>query len=335
MSRQYLRQLRLTVGARDGKELDLAGLRVSFIVTAATTQTPNAARIQVWNASFKTFEDVRREFTRVTLSAGYPDNIGVIFTGNIRQARFVRQTPVDAFMELSAADGDQAYNGAIVQASLMEGSTARIRLAVLDAAMAPYGLVPGERPDFAALGDRPSPRPVVMHGMARDFYRIEAQNLGLNFFIQDGRIHLVPFGAALPGNAFVLNAQTGLIGWPEQTEFGILANCLLNPRIRVGTEVQINNREMARINEQQVDLANRALNQATGLAGGGSAGQVGAPMVPIRDDGRYTVRNCTYRGDTHGGEASPWFCEMTLQGVDNPNTQAFTRSGVLPAGMQP
>lgn len=330
MTLQFLREVKLTVG--DGRqELDLSGLRITFDVTAASTQAPNSARIQVWNASRGTFDALRKEFTRVALSAGYPGNAGVIFTGNIRQTRFVRQTAVDGYVEISAGDGDQAYNSAVVSTTLEAGHTARDRLAALDAAMARFGLLPGNRPDFEALGDKPDPRPWVAHGMARRFYREEAQRFGLNFYILDGRIHLVPFGTPRAGEAVVLDATTGLIGWPEQTEFGIAATCLLNPRIRIGSEVRIANRL---ITEQQVDQSFRALNLPTGLAGGGQSGQVAQPLVPIRDDGRYSVINCTYRGDTHGGEGSPWFCELGLQGVAEAQTPASVRQGILPGDMQ-
>jgi len=54
---------------------------------------------------------------------------------------------------------------------------------------------------------------------------------------------------ALPGTAVVLNSRTGLVGWPVQTFNGIEARCLLNPRIKAGAMIQI---DQASIQKQEL-----------------------------------------------------------------------------------
>ena len=54
-----------------------------------------------------------------------------------------------------------------------------------------------------------------------------------------GPIKLAPGGMALPGEAFVLNAFTGMIGMPVQTLDGVLVRSLLNPGLRRGQQIKL------------------------------------------------------------------------------------------------
>ena len=120
--RQWLRKCSLLVGkGSDG--LELGELRIVFKTTKGDIETPNSAEIAVYNLSEATSSKIRKEFTRVVLQAGYQDNCAVIFDGTIRQVRRFRENGTDVCTSILAADGDAAYNYAVVNTTLAAGST--------------------------------------------------------------------------------------------------------------------------------------------------------------------------------------------------------------------
>jgi hypothetical protein len=100
-----------------------------------------------------------------------------------------------------------------------------------------------------------------MYGMARKYMRDAADATGSSWSIQDGVAQMVPLGGYLPGEAVALTAESGLIGQPEQTNEGIKVRSLLNPRLRVGGRIKLDNRSILRF---RTDLKVGAFNKARG-----------------------------------------------------------------------
>lgn len=295
MTRQYKRFCSLIVSGIDGEGLDLSELRIEFKVKQWDIQTPNHAEIRIWNLKPDTSKRVEKEFTRVTLQAGYEGaDAGIIFDGTIVQIRRGRANATDTYLDISAADGDAAYNFAVVSASLAAGSKPEDRLKAIAAAMEKYGVTEGFTPE-EGLGDSTLPRGKVMFGMAQDHMRDLADTTLTSWSIQNGEITVVKKGGYLPDEAVVLNAQTGMIGLPEQTEDGINARCLLNPKLKVSGRVQINN---ASINRQAVSLQYTAVNYFPSVA----------------SDGFYRIVVVEHEGDTRG---DAWYSDLICVAVDD------------------
>lgn len=290
MNAQWLRTCSLTVG-KGSAGLELGALRVVFATRKGDVETPNSAEIRVYNLSDGTAARIRREFTRVVLQAGYQDNIGTIFDGTIRQVRTGRENGTDTWLEIIAADGDAAYNFATVNTTLAAGSKPADRVAVAQAAMAEKGAGAGYTPD---LGGQALPRGKVMYGMARQHMRNEAETTDTTWSIQDGKVQMLPRAGYLPGAAVVLTHETGLVGTPEQTQDGIRVRCLLNPRLRVGGRIKLDNASVLRA---KTDLKASAL------------------LPPSLDhDGIYRILTVEFRGDTRGND---WYADMVCIGIDD------------------
>ncbi len=305
MSRQYLRNVRLIVGDDAGKGLDLSELRIRFQVKQWDLQTPNSAVIRVWNVSDQTADQIG-EYTRVLLQAGYQDGaFGTIFDGSIIQPKRGHENATDSYLDLVAADGDQAYNFAIINKSLAAGSTPKDHLDALTGAMGEHGVKPGYAPDLPGAG---LPRGKVMFGMARDHMRALGQSTDTKWSIQNGEVQLVPLTGVIPGQAIVLSAATGLVGFPEQTSEGIRARCLLNPEIKMGRAVQIDN---ASINRAQLSVSLQ--------------GQVQNAFLPrVSDDGFYRVIVTEHSGDTRGND---FFTDVTCIALDDGVTPGLVAKG--------
>ena len=290
-ARQFGRQCNVLVTTDAGAALDFSMLRMKFAIKKTDAQSPNTASIRIYNVSKATASRLRKEFTHINLQAGYAPSPGIIFSGNIKQVRLGSENGTDTFVDIAAADGDQGYNEAIVSATLAAGASQRDQIVASARPMAPTGamVVNGSN------GSNVLPRGKVLYGMARDYLRLSAKSLSASWSIQDGVIQFIALTGVLPDQMVVLNSKTGLVGTPEQTGDGIKARCLLNPLLKIGGKVQINEHDI-----QEAALPDTA-KDAT----------VNKP-VAIERDGVYRLYVVEHTGDTHGQD---WYSDLTCLGV--------------------
>lgn len=296
MSRNWLRRCRLTL-VNDQNGLDLSSMRIHFRTCQLDNQTPNNATIRVFNLSDDTARKVQKEYQRVVLEAGYVEgDFGIIFAGTIKQVRRGRINQMDTYLDVLAADGDQPYNFGFVNKSLKAGAKLIDQLNAVGKGMElERGYVPDLPPTALSRGK-------VLFGMGRDSMRDISNTAGGTWSIQDGKIQIIPLTGYLPGEAVVLNSQTGLIGLPEQTEGGIYVRALLNPKMKVGGLLQINNASIQRaLLGGNLLFASSRLEDLPGL------------LPKVTDDGFYRVYVAEYEGDTRGG---PWYVNVTALAVD-------------------
>lgn len=291
--RQYLRACKLIVATAGGSGLDLSGLHIKFSIKKADAQTPNTAEIRVYNVAETTVARIRKEFSRVVLQAGYEANLGVIFDGNIKQVRFGRENGTDTYIDIAAGDGDDAYNYAVVNTTLAAGASQRDQINAAASPMSERGVKPGY---IGETGETKLARGKVMYGMARDYMRQSAEASDTTWSIQDGKLQFVPNTGVLPNQAVVLNSKTGLVGQPEQTNDGIKARCLLNPMLKIGGKVQINEKDVA-----QAKLADTSKDA-----------QANKP-ADIAADGFYRLLVVEHSGDTRGND---WYSDLICLDID-------------------
>jgi len=299
---QYLRKASLIVGG-ESSALDLSNLRFAFVIRRGDIQTPNTADIRVYNSSNATSNRIMQfspqaEFTRVVIQAGYEGNYGVIFDGQIKQVRHGRESQTDTYLDITAADGDSAYNYSTLSMSLAAGSTSPAnQVEAMLAGMAQHNVQAGYSPD---LSTNPLPRGKAIYGMTRDELRKIAKNTQTSWSIQDGKLDLIPITAYKPGDIPVLTYQTGMVGLPEQTQNGIKIKTLLNPNIKVGQAVKIDNASI------QKYRYNMAINQQ-------AQNETDALYNKTNDDGLYYVMIADHSGDTRGND---WYTDLTCLAID-------------------
>ncbi|MCJ2126793.1 phage protein [Methylobacterium sp. J-077] len=297
MTLQYLRKINLTVQGSSGSR-DFSTLRVAFRVDQQTRQTPNTAEISIYNVSRSTAQQfINKEYTRVSLSAGYEQNAGIIFQGNIKFSRFGQETPVDKRLDIFCGDGDEAYNYAVTSKALPPGWT---HADVVNAALDPMKAYDVARGYIAGLPPTKFNGPRILFGPSKDILRDTAKATGTEWSIQNGQLQILPKDGTLPGGDVVLNSDTGLIGLPTQTPGGIVVRSLINPRVTPGCVLRINN---SSIQQASPDLS--------------YTGELNNAKIPSLDaDGRYKIYVINRIGDTHGGPGGPWFNEMTCLAAD-------------------
>ena len=393
---QYGRKVSVIVGQDFGAALELSDLRVVFKIQRGDLQTPNSARVRVYNVSETTRQRIEKEFTRLVLQGGYQGNFGIIFDGTIKQVRRGRESQTDTYLDITAADGDSAYNFAVVNTTLAAGSTSLDHAQACTRSMVQYGVTLGYTPfgnptsskptaaDIAAqqarvdearnvldakqkqqltllsqvkdlriqaealsqAGDEAGaiallrqalgllrqvddlekevnvlylpawqregaklktmqaaaaapdppvapqqglPRGKVMFGMARDFMRWTARTEQCVWSIQDGKAIFVPETSYMPGDIPVITADTGMVGLPEQTQNGITIKMLLNPSVKIGRLINVDNASVQQY-EYSLNVGQQAQNERI------------QQQAKLQDDGFYYVMIAEHSGDTRGNE---------------------------------
>lgn len=285
-TKQYGRKVSILVGQSSGAATELSDLRCVFKISRGDLQTPNSARVRVYNVSETTKQRIEKEFTRLVLQGGYEGNFGIIFDGTIKQVRRGRESQTDTYLDITAADGDSAYNFAVVNTTLAAGSTASDHVAAACTAMNPYGVTQGYTLE---LPTNPLPRGKVMFGMARDFMRWTARTQQAVWSIQDGKTIMVPETSYMPGEIPVVTAETGMVGLPEQTQNGITIKMLLNPSVKIGRLINIDNASVQRY-EYSLNVGQQAQNERI------------QQQAKLQEDGFYYVMIAEHSGDTRGNE---------------------------------
>lgn len=282
MTRQWIRKVNLTVG-KSNEVINVSELRLRFAVSQYDKQTPTNAVITITNLASATAKKISKEYNSLTLQAGYEGNCATIFQGEILQTRIGRENPVDTYCWILAKEGQTAYSYAMVNKALAAGHTFGDQVQACLDALKPYGITAGF---IADLGAAKMPRGKPLFGMVRDQLRAICQATNTSWSIQSGKLQIVKNNEAVPGNAVVLNSRTGLVGMPTQTLDGIEFRCLLNPQIRPGTLVQID----------QASIQQFALSPSYPL-------QAQQYLVPnIEADGFYRVIKVDHTGDTRGND---------------------------------
>jgi hypothetical protein len=287
----------------------MEGLRIRFDVHQGDTSTPNYANILITNLTDASSQVAFFENKAVTLSAGYADSAEIIFQGQIRQARNLRENTTDKLLHILATDAGQARNFARVNKTLPAGHTFKDRAQVAFDSLKQMGVKIGY---VAPLQPNVKfPRGFAAFGMAKDLLREICMATNTSWSIQNGTLQVVANDQPKPGNVIVLNSRTGLVGLPVQTIQGIEGLCLLNPRITPGCLVQIDQKsiQQAAISPGYLSETNNMLLQQVGIAA----------------DGIYKIFVAEHKGDARGNEFYTSFIGVRR---GDPITKALAARGI-------
>lgn len=298
---QWLRKASLVVSG-ETTALDLSDMHFRFHVSASNEEQPNNASIRVYNLSDDTIKRITNrtpvEYTAVELKAGYQNGAyGTIFAGTIKQYRRGRENATDTYFDILAASNDVEYNFGTLSDSVAAGSSYEQVVQRISEGMGltSPAVVP---PTFAGVK---LSRGKVLWGMGRVFARNLANSQKVGWSIQRGKLTMIPLDSYLPGEIVVLTSSTGMIGIPEQTNEGIRARCLLNPKLYIGGRMHIDNTS---INTK--GAGGGALVLPIGQLAYNQRAQIEMP-ADISRDGYYMMYVIEHTGDTRGQE---WYSDI-------------------------
>lgn len=283
--KQWLRKYQVLAGS-----LDVSALRCTFNIEKSVNETPNYAHIVLYNLAAPTIAQIKAG-DEVVLSAGYEQgNYGMIFRGEVVQPYVTRKDGVDILLHLICQDGDAFLNTAVTAKTLEKGST------VKDVVDTCSSIPQNKISDKIKNGDSYI-RGKVLFGQSSSYLKDAAISTETQFYVDNGEINIVGAKDYEDAPTFELNADTGLIGDPSQTDDGVSAKCLINPAFKLNTLVHIDSSS----------IAAKALQNAESTPSSFSA------------NGVYRIVKLVFQGDTDSDE---WYCTF----------DAITQDGSNPAG---
>jgi hypothetical protein len=280
-------------GEGSSPAVDLSGLRCMFRIEKNFANHMQFGEVIIYNLNPETESAIMMLGSQVVLKAGYENgSFGVIFRGYIFQALRGKEDGVTYFLKLVCIDGDDALNMGFCSFAIASGQPQR----VIAAQIARSSTVP-----FRALhvdenlGDHKLQRGKVVFGQPRDYLRNIALNDNASFYMDNGEAHIAKVEREPTSDIVVkINSETGMIGMPQQTEYGIEVRTLLNPQIKINNFIELNNRDV-----QPMQLS------------------FGASPVLLDLDGLYRVIKIIATGDTRGND---WYYDI----------ETVSQEGMLP-----
>jgi hypothetical protein len=253
MSRLFDRYYRL--------QLDRVVIEGTLDIEAKIEKTdkaePNKAQIKVFNLnpdhrdqllrmSGTQIDKSQRKPIFVELDAGYADNHGVIFSGDLRNLETRIENKVDISIVVFGHDGGHKFKTSTIEKSFAKGTPLATAIRACAEAM---GVGTGNVDEVSGTATIPGlgktlPQGIVLHGPAWSQLDRLLKSAGLEWSIQDNNIIVTERGKPLNRSAIRLSPETGLIGSPEtevttdvvpgkaappKTKHGVKAKALIQP----------------------------------------------------------------------------------------------------------
>jgi hypothetical protein len=313
MSQYYGRKWKITVTSSSGEQWIVSdssmgekALQCSFRVDKAVGQCSFSAMVSMWNLNVETEHHIIEEGNEVVIEAGYVNGpYGRIFKGNVFQPVFDRDNVTDFRTTLYCLNGFDLWNPNLTSVSLQSGYDYRALISAL-ARNAHNQVAIGTISE--SLDAKKAPRGIALIGDLKDLLRPIAQDNNAQFWTDDeDKLNMTKFDDGYATDALVISPETGLIGSPEQTSFGVWFRSLLNPNITIASPYMVVKLDQATIRTMKACI--------------------GQYLTPLDQDGQYKVVAVTYRGSTRGHD---WYVDVTginLEGAVSPLFPSYSGAG--------
>lgn len=307
--KQWLRNIKLIIGEKSEgeKAYDFSEHHIRFHITQKMNTIDTTSSIYIMNPNPKLAAEYEKSAygQKIILLIGYGEELQTLFKGTVRQVIYARESPTDTYLCFKAGGIDKAKNYSFINKSIAAGSTQKEQRDVLLEEFKQNGAEAGylDEPEQFEM-----PRGKVYFGMTNDYMRQFGATNNLNIAYNNDQVFMT---AKIPEwdkkKALIINANTGMVGLPQQSANGIYVTCLLNPNIITGhTIIKLNNESIVM---PEYDLTYGKEEENSWKTKAMQSG-----------DGLYCVVSSEHSGDTRGNE---WYTSVIAKGrnsVLTPNT---------------
>jgi hypothetical protein len=223
-------------------------LEIDIIRNVLSTST-NACKVRIYNLSQDNRAKIYKDAfdfdlrKKISLYAGYGNNLSLIFTGNISKAWSVREG-TNFITEIESYDGGYAWISAEDNVSYDHGALTRDVMLELIGRLKPYGVDLGKVGEFPGNQDRAA----ILNGnicknladrVANYFNPVTNKIDPGQFFIDNGKAYCLRDYETFTGDYLVINSASGLLGTPTRHETYLTFDMIFEPRLMIGQEVTI------------------------------------------------------------------------------------------------
>lgn len=190
-----------------------AALHVSFSVEKCDVESPNTAKVQIWNLSNNNLKILDGKDCIVELKAGYNNSNALILVGNVTS---VVTTPenADRMTEIEVMDGRVELRDTTVSISLNGSVNCKDVYNQIASKMGLSIVFAGD------LSFKTMPNGFSYTGKAKNALQKIAKYCGHKWTIQNQVIQITWPGRAVNTRGYLLNSETGLISIPKRITIG-------------------------------------------------------------------------------------------------------------------
>ena len=292
----YGRKWELSVVCDDGTMLTLGkngidgpeSLKCTFEINYPGYEGWYFSEFNIWNPTPDTERKIIREGAEVHFSAGYSEGrYGKIFGGKVFQSLFTRENVTDYKLTLLCMDGARLFKDNFVSLIMAKEYREQTLLNEI-AARAISPIEVGHITEGINVCEKP--RGAVFFGSPMTPVREIARSNAAQIFMVNDQLQMARLEDLPQGAFFDIKPSTGLIGTPEQTDFGINFRTLLNPDLILTNPPRWVKLDLSGINVKQKKAV---------------IGQARIPLLP--NDGYFKVGGIRHSGDTRGNE---WYTDV-------------------------
>lgn len=225
-----------------GNAIEIEDLRMTFEIVKTLEKTANEAKISVANLSENTRNEFARKPLHIRLDAFYDDEPQLIFKGDLHWSSSKPVGP-DWITEFQCGDGMRSIREARIKRTYKSGVSSKTVLKDLinNAGMK----VPTSISGATELLKQFASGVTVSGQTSVEMSRLLAKH-GMSWSIQNGKLQILRNNDVRPGEAIVINQESGMIGSPE---FGapkkaggkptLMVKTLLLPRAIPGIKISV------------------------------------------------------------------------------------------------
>ena len=220
-SENWLRTYSLRAGPKGGSGFEIGNkgtpneecLHISFSADKSNAESPNDAKLQIWNISDANLGILESKDCIVELKAGYGTRTSLIFVGNVSSAittldnadRLTELSVVDGMVELRDTNISVSLNGKVDCKSVYQKIADEMGIAIKYAPDLKFVVLPN---GFSYVGK------------ANGALQKIAQCCGHEWSIQNQVLQITEHGKPVETKGYLLSSETGLIKVPKRITIG-------------------------------------------------------------------------------------------------------------------
>jgi hypothetical protein len=204
----FIRQVEVTIGPKGGNGKKIDGLKIGFTIEKTDKPEPNTSKIQIYNLSAKTHNEVCITGNHCTLKAGYKDEkVTAIFFGDVVKGTRAKSGN-DYITELEVKDGRVALFAGQVSVSYAKDTDV---LTIVQDMISAIGL--SSKGTDLVSGTYPGSYSGI--GQANVILQEVLNKLGLRYTIQNEMIYILNGEDPAESTGLKLTAESGLLTIPQ------------------------------------------------------------------------------------------------------------------------
>lgn len=261
------RRYRIIISDATGTGYNVSNLKVSFTCSKTMAQEPNMSIIQIYNMNVQTENEIIMNCTRITIDAGYEGStFGTIFDGDIIQSYRYREDATTEILEIVAIDSYNSINFSFINFTMIKGQTLRSQVEGI-CAKSTADTQLGSISD--RLGEQCLARGKVFFGNESDYMGQLSKSIEGRVYYENGAVNIIKVDELPEDEIIELTPKTGMLGTPEQTDFGVCVKSLINPFIKINSLIHVDN---SYIKTKRIEaaanniIANTSSNQSSNSA---------------------------------------------------------------------